>query len=179
MRANTPPTSDLQRWVHATLLDSIPLTYELLVGPLTPRERDQYARSRDHGAAVGNARWLAPTRLGAARRVHARHAGEAAHRRGPHEPAARTVGPVPRAVARGLARVSGDTACHHRITSAINSRCLRLRMAPARREGVLPRVARALLADLAGDASSIRARVADGEASRSGAMTRRSWLHQR
>jgi uncharacterized protein (DUF2236 family) len=33
---------DLQRWVHATLLDSIPLAYELLVGPLTPGERDQY-----------------------------------------------------------------------------------------------------------------------------------------
>lgn len=32
----------LQRWVHATLLESIPLTYELLVGPLTRRERDQY-----------------------------------------------------------------------------------------------------------------------------------------
>ena len=34
--------ADLQRWVHATLLESIPLTYEALVGPLTPRERDQY-----------------------------------------------------------------------------------------------------------------------------------------
>ena len=33
---------DLQRWVHATLLESILLTYELLVGPLTPGERDQY-----------------------------------------------------------------------------------------------------------------------------------------
>lgn len=33
---------DLQRWVHATLLESIPLTYERLVGPLTLRERDQY-----------------------------------------------------------------------------------------------------------------------------------------
>ncbi len=33
---------DLQRWVHATLLESIPLTYELVVGPLTLRERDQY-----------------------------------------------------------------------------------------------------------------------------------------
>lgn len=32
----------LQRWVHATLLESIPLTYELLVGPLTLRERDRY-----------------------------------------------------------------------------------------------------------------------------------------
>ena len=34
--------ADLQRWVHATLLESIPLTYERLVGPLTPRERDRY-----------------------------------------------------------------------------------------------------------------------------------------
>src|SRR5688572_21085689 len=33
---------DLQRWVHATMLDTIPLTYEQLVGPLTLRERDQY-----------------------------------------------------------------------------------------------------------------------------------------
>ncbi len=33
---------DLQRWVHATLLESIPLTYELLVGPLTHQERDRY-----------------------------------------------------------------------------------------------------------------------------------------
>jgi uncharacterized protein (DUF2236 family) len=33
---------DLQRWVHATLLESIPLIYERLVGPLTGRERDQY-----------------------------------------------------------------------------------------------------------------------------------------
>ncbi len=33
---------DLQRWVHATLLESIPLAYERLVGPLSPRERDQY-----------------------------------------------------------------------------------------------------------------------------------------
>ena len=33
---------DLQRWVHATLLESIPLTYELLVGPLTAGERDRY-----------------------------------------------------------------------------------------------------------------------------------------
>jgi len=33
---------DLQRWVHATLLESIPLTYERLVGPLTAAERDRY-----------------------------------------------------------------------------------------------------------------------------------------
>ena len=33
---------DLQRWVHATLLESIPLAYERLVGPLTLHERDRY-----------------------------------------------------------------------------------------------------------------------------------------
>lgn len=33
---------DLQRWVHATLLDSLPLTYERLVGSLTRAERDRY-----------------------------------------------------------------------------------------------------------------------------------------
>ncbi len=33
---------ELQRWVHATLIESIPLTYDLLVGPLTVRERDRY-----------------------------------------------------------------------------------------------------------------------------------------
>ena len=33
---------DLLRWVHATLVESIPLTYERLVGPLTADERDRY-----------------------------------------------------------------------------------------------------------------------------------------
>jgi uncharacterized protein (DUF2236 family) len=33
---------ELQRWVHATLLESIPLTYQLLVGPLSVHERDRY-----------------------------------------------------------------------------------------------------------------------------------------
>ena len=33
---------ELLRWVHATLLDSVPLTYELLVGPLSHEERDRY-----------------------------------------------------------------------------------------------------------------------------------------
>jgi len=33
---------ELQRWVHATLLESIPLTYELLVRPLALHERDRY-----------------------------------------------------------------------------------------------------------------------------------------
>ena len=33
---------ELQRWVHASLLESIPLAYELLIGPLTLCERDRY-----------------------------------------------------------------------------------------------------------------------------------------
>lgn len=33
---------ELARWVHATLLESIPLFYEQLVGPLTIDERDRY-----------------------------------------------------------------------------------------------------------------------------------------
>ena len=33
---------ELLRWVLATLLDSVPLTYERLVGPLTAAERDRY-----------------------------------------------------------------------------------------------------------------------------------------
>jgi uncharacterized protein (DUF2236 family) len=33
---------DLLRWVHATLLDSLPLTYERFVGPLTAAEKDAY-----------------------------------------------------------------------------------------------------------------------------------------
>jgi len=37
-----------QRWVHATLLESVPLAYELLVGPLTDRERDRYCLEAAH-----------------------------------------------------------------------------------------------------------------------------------
>ncbi|MDP3719603.1 MAG: oxygenase MpaB family protein [Acidobacteriota bacterium] len=35
---------DLQRWVHATLVESIPLAYERLVHPLTLAERDRYCQ---------------------------------------------------------------------------------------------------------------------------------------
>lgn len=34
--------AELLRWVHATLVDSIPRAYELLVGPLTEEERERY-----------------------------------------------------------------------------------------------------------------------------------------
>ena len=43
--AGTPYTAedpDLLLWVHATLLDSLPMVYELLVQPLTADERDAY-----------------------------------------------------------------------------------------------------------------------------------------
>lgn len=33
---------ELLRWVHATLLESIPMTYQAFVGPLTDEERDRY-----------------------------------------------------------------------------------------------------------------------------------------
>jgi uncharacterized protein (DUF2236 family) len=33
---------ELQRWVHATLLDSVPSVYERLVGALSSEQRDQY-----------------------------------------------------------------------------------------------------------------------------------------
>lgn len=33
---------ELLRWVHVTLLESIPLAYELLVAPLSPADRDRY-----------------------------------------------------------------------------------------------------------------------------------------
>ena len=33
---------ELLRWVHATLLDTFPLTYERFIGALTPEEKDQY-----------------------------------------------------------------------------------------------------------------------------------------
>jgi uncharacterized protein (DUF2236 family) len=41
-RAYSAHQPDLQRWVHVTLLESILLTYESLVGPLTAHERDRY-----------------------------------------------------------------------------------------------------------------------------------------
>jgi uncharacterized protein (DUF2236 family) len=43
--AGTPYSAhapELLRWVHATLVDSIPRAYELLVGPLTAEERNNY-----------------------------------------------------------------------------------------------------------------------------------------
>jgi len=44
----------LLTWVHATLLDSYLLTYELLVGPLTADERDRYcAESRRAESLLG------------------------------------------------------------------------------------------------------------------------------
>jgi uncharacterized protein (DUF2236 family) len=43
--AGTPYSArdpELLRWVHATMVDSVPLAYELFVEPLTPEEKDHY-----------------------------------------------------------------------------------------------------------------------------------------
>ena len=55
--AGTPYMADdpeLLLWVHATLLDSIPLVYEQLAGPLTPVDRDAYClEAADTAIALG------------------------------------------------------------------------------------------------------------------------------
>ena len=46
--AGTPYSAEdpsLLLWVHATLIESLVLAYEQLVGPLTPHERDQYSQA--------------------------------------------------------------------------------------------------------------------------------------
>jgi uncharacterized protein (DUF2236 family) len=51
---------ELLSWVHATLLDSMIVTYELLVAPLSDAERDQFCAE---AAATGEALGIAPDRL--------------------------------------------------------------------------------------------------------------------
>jgi uncharacterized protein (DUF2236 family) len=52
---------ELLRWVHATLMHEIPLAYELLVGPLTSEERDQYyVESSEMEAHLGMPRGFLP-----------------------------------------------------------------------------------------------------------------------
>ncbi len=157
---------DLQRWVHATLLESIPLTYELLVGPLTLRERDRYCSE----AAIVEpllgmpAGWL-PRDSARARHLHARNARRREPRRDRHQPGARTSGALPAAMVPGLAGVPGDAAAHDRIASAFDPPGLRVRVARARRAGV--RALDDAAPNVAAAASGARARVADGEAPRS------------
>jgi len=126
---------DLQRWVHATLLESIPLTYELLVGPLTVRERDRYCSE----AAI-------------------------------MEPLLGTpAGWLPRDSAQLNTymheMLAGDAGAHDRFASAIDPPGLRVRVAPARRAGV--RAMDDAAPNVTAAASAPRARVAEGEASRS------------
>lgn len=47
---------DLVLWVHATMLESVPLFYELLVAPLTAEERDAYCRESASAAVALGAR---------------------------------------------------------------------------------------------------------------------------
>lgn len=57
--AGTPYSAedpDLVLWVHATLVESVPMFYEMLVAPLTPTERDTYCAEAASVATALNAR---------------------------------------------------------------------------------------------------------------------------
>jgi uncharacterized protein (DUF2236 family) len=57
--AGTPYSAedpDLVLWVHATLVESVPMFYEMLVAPLTPAERDTYCAEAAPVAVALNAR---------------------------------------------------------------------------------------------------------------------------
>lgn len=57
--AGTPYSAedpDLVLWVHATLVESVPMFYEMLVAPLTPAERDTYCAEASSVAVALNAR---------------------------------------------------------------------------------------------------------------------------
>ena len=155
---------DLQRWVHATLLESIPLTYELLVGPLTARERDRYCSE----AAIMEpllgmpAGWLPRDSAQLDTYMREMLAGGSIVVTDTSRALARARA-VPAAVVPGLAGVSGDAAAHDRIASAIDPPGLRLRVARARRAGV--RALDGAAPNVAAAASAARTRVADGQAS--------------
>ena len=65
--AGTPYSArdpELLRWVHATLVDSVPLAYELLVGPLSREEKDRYcAEAATIAPLLGIPDGLLPTSL--------------------------------------------------------------------------------------------------------------------
>jgi uncharacterized protein (DUF2236 family) len=57
--AGTPYSAedpDLVLWVHATLVESVPMFYEMLIDPLTPNERDLYCAEAARVAVALNAR---------------------------------------------------------------------------------------------------------------------------
>ncbi len=124
---------DLQRWVHATLLESIPLTYELLVRTARRvRERDQYCRE----AAIVEPLLGMPAgslpRDSAQLDAYMREMlTGGTHRRDRHQPGARTSSVISAAVVRGLARLPGDAAAHDRFAAAIDPPRVRLRLACA------------------------------------------------
>ena len=55
---------ELLRWVHATLLDTLPRTYELFVGPLADDEKDRYCAEASHmGPLLGIPDGLLPSSM--------------------------------------------------------------------------------------------------------------------
>ena len=73
-RAGAPYSAEdpeLVLWVHVTLLESVPLIYEMLVGPLTDDERNQYCAEAAQVAIDLGARDSRVPRTWAAARAHA------------------------------------------------------------------------------------------------------------
>ena len=152
---------DLQRWVHATLLDSIPLTYELLVGPLTLPERDRYCSE----AAIMEpllgmpAGWLPRDSAQLDTYMREMLAGGRIVVTDTSR-AARPGGALPAAVVRRLAGVPGDAVAHDRIAAAIDPPGVRVRVAGARRASV--RALDDAAPHVAAAAAAARTRVAGG-----------------
>ena len=97
--ARTPYSAedpDLVLWVHATLLESIPMVYELLVQPLSDTERDAYCAE---GAAIA-------IELGARNRSGSAHVGRERRLRRAHVPVRRDCCRRAGARARGARRVA-------------------------------------------------------------------------
>jgi uncharacterized protein (DUF2236 family) len=100
-------------WVHATLVDSMMLTYENLAGPLTPEERDRFC---EESAQTGVLLGIPPERL------PLRAADLAAYMAGMYAGGELTVGPDAQELARALFSPSfGPATPLFRITRLITA----------------------------------------------------------
>lgn len=100
-------------WVHVTLLESVPLVYELLVAPLTDAERDEYC---------AEAAWVAIALGARPEDVPRTHADVRAHLARSYASGAIAVGPQARELAAsvvspGIARLIPPLAWLHRLVT--------------------------------------------------------------